>query len=126
MARKKKSIFIVDDNEMSLEIMSDHLESQNRYEIRNFKTGEEALEQIYDEPDVVILDYVLNSNDPEAKDGLKILDAIKKEDKKIKVIMLSSQEKYGVATQSILKGAVYYVIKGENAFGEIDKILSEI
>ncbi len=40
--------------------------------------------------------------------------------------MLSSQERYSIAAQTISKGAEQYVIKDDNAFDNIDKILNEI
>jgi hypothetical protein len=38
-------------------------------------------------------------------------------------VFLSSQEKYGVALQTISHGADNYIFKDENAFNEIGKIL---
>jgi DNA-binding NarL/FixJ family response regulator len=50
---------------------------------------------------------------------MKILEAIKKLNKHIPVILFSSQDAYSVALQSINKGATQYVIKDENAFDNI-------
>ena len=54
---------------------------------------------------------------------LEILQQIKKADKKICVIMLSSQSQYGKALQTIIKGALEYVVKDDAAFKKIDRIL---
>ena len=40
--------------------------------------------------------------------------------------MLSGQEKYGVALQTIQKGAEQYLMKDENAFEEIVKMINEM
>jgi hypothetical protein len=37
--------------------------------------------------------------------------------------MLSSQKSYGTAIKSIMYGAVYYVIKGQDAFEEIFDVI---
>ena len=57
---------------------------------------------------------------------MEILKAIKKYNPNIHVIFLSGQERYGVAMQTLQKGAEYYVIKDNEAFGKIEKILSGI
>ena len=50
---------------------------------------------------------------------MQILESIRKMDAHIKVIMLSSQEAYGTALQTISKGATEYIIKDEDAFEKI-------
>lgn len=119
-------IFVVDDDEMIREMLSSHLAKNLRYEIHVFSTGEDCLGNLHLNPDVVILDFELNTVIPDAEDGLHILQRIKNENEQICVIMLSSQTHYGKATQTIIKGAIQYVIKDDNAFGNIDKILKSL
>lgn len=123
MENSNKNIFVVDDDNMYATMLADHLEEQGKYTVRTFATGEECLNNLGDNPDFIILDYHLDSEIPGAKNGLEILQAIKKADEDVKVIMLSSQEHYGVALQTIAKGAIYYVIKDLQSFKEIDKVL---
>lgn len=123
MENSKKNIFVVDDDNMYATMLADHLEEQGKYAVRTFSTGEDCLNSLGDNPDFVILDYYLDSEVPGAKNGLEILQAIKKTDEDIRVIMLSSQEHYGIALQTIAKGAIYYVIKDLHSFKEIDKVL---
>lgn len=104
-------------------MLADHLEEKGKYAIRTFATGEDCLAHLGENPDFIILDYYLDSEVPGAKNGLEILKEIKKVDEDIKVIMLSSQEHYGVALQTIAKGAIYYVIKDLQSFKEIDSIM---
>lgn len=121
MATKK--IFVVDDDEMLTMMLSDHLQKNPAYQVSVFHTGESAIENLNQNPDVVILDYQLNSVVEDAKDGMHILKAIKKMDNHMAVIMLSSQDNYGKAVQTIIKGALEYVVKDDNAFDRIDRIL---
>ena len=74
-------------------------------------------------PSAIVLDYYLNSKDKDAANGVDILKKIKKLNKATPVIMLSSQESYGIASQTIMYGAVHYVIKGKEAFQEINELL---
>jgi len=121
-----KKIFIDDDDPLVRTMVEDHLRRNPLYEVQSYSTGEECIKNLQAHPDVIILDYELNSVVSEAKDGLEILQEIKKIDKEICVIMLSSQTHYGKATQTILKGALEYVVKGDDAFEHIDKILSSL
>ncbi len=65
----------------------------------------------------------INSKEKEASNGMEILKDIKQRNKSIPVVMLSSQEKYTIAAQTIGLGAIHYVIKGQDAFEEIQKII---
>jgi len=126
MADPKKKIFVVDDDPMFCTMLSDHLEDQGLYEVATFGTGEECFQRLGEKPDAIILDYYLDNNVPGAKNGLEILRQIHKTDPEQKVIMLSSQEHYGVALQTIASGAVSYVIKDLKSFEEIDALLTDL
>jgi len=123
MSRKMvKKIFVVDDDEMMAMALEDYLTRNTLHEIHLFTTGEECIRNLRLQPDVIVLDYNLNSVQKEAANGMKILEAIKKLNKQIPVILFSSQDAYSVALQSINKGATQYVIKDENAFEKIAAI----
>lgn len=121
-----KHVFVVDDNEMFAEMLSDHITQNPEYKISVFHTGEDCLKNLFQNPDVIILDYYLNDVSKEAADGLEILTEIKKHNERIHVLMLSSQEHYGVALRTIAKGAEQYVIKDDDAFKKIDEYLSSL
>ena len=92
--------------------------------IRSFATGEECLQHLDESPDIVVLDYYLNSREKKAANGIDILKEIKSLDKSLPVVMLSSQKNFSVAAQSIQHGAVHYVVKGQKAFGEVRQIIA--
>jgi DNA-binding NtrC family response regulator len=114
-----KKVFVVDDDEMMSMALEDHLTRNTLHEIHCFTTGEECIRNLRLQPDIIILDYNLNSVQKEAANGMAILEAIKKLNKHIPVILFSAQDAYSVALQSINKGATQYVIKDENAFDNI-------
>lgn len=123
---KVKKIFVVDDDEMIRTMLSDHLKKNPMHEVETFSTGEECLANLNKLPDVIVLDYQLNSVVPNAADGLEILEQIKKINKKICVIMLSSQTQYSKAVKTIVKGALEYVIKDDNAFKRVEQIVESL
>ncbi len=81
------------------------------------------MKNLYENPDAVVLDYHLNSREKDALNGIDILKEIKKRNKALPVIMLSSQKSYAIATQTVMYGAVHYVIKGQEAFNEIYELI---
>jgi two-component system OmpR family response regulator len=123
------SVYLVDDSEVYLSALEYALQDnkENKFKIKTFSTGEECLQQIYvSAPDIVVVDYYLNSTSPTAMNGIKVLDKIKAFNKNINVIMLSSQEKLEVAVNSIKFGAYDYVIKNESAFLRIKFLINRI
>ena len=124
MSDEKTTVFIVDDEPLLTEMLSDYLtENNSQLTIRPFPTGEACLKNLGDAPDVVVLDYYLNSKEKDAANGIDILKEIKQRNKTLPVIMLSSQKSYGTAAQTIGYGAVHYVVKGQDAFEEILKLI---
>lgn len=107
-------------------MLADHLTSTFPHEVIAFHTGEECLAHLDEHPDLVILDHHLNNVVKNAADGLHILAKIKELDRHMHVIMLSSQTHYGVALQTVQKGAEQYVLKGMDQFDEIDRIVREM
>jgi two-component system OmpR family response regulator len=120
---KPKKIFIVDDDTMLTEALKDWLTRKIPHQVSTFETGEACLERLFDNPDVVVLDYYLNTVSKDAANGMEILKEIKKYDPAIHVILLSSQENYRIALQTIQKGAEQYVVKDENAFEKVAEII---
>jgi two-component system OmpR family response regulator len=121
-----KKIFIVDDDNMLTEAFTDYLTRKVAHDITAFHTGEECLNHLRELPDVIILDYYLNSVQKDAANGMEILETIKKHHPKIHVIMLSSQESYNTAMQAIINGAEQYVIKDDDAFEKIAEMIDEM
>ena len=122
---KPKKIFIVDDDPFIAEALTDYLTREIAHDIQIYETGEDCLKNLSGNPDVIVLDYFLNSVQREAANGMKILESIKKSYPNIHVIMLSNQERYAIAMQTIQKGAEQYVIKDENAFDKIKAMIAE-
>ena len=121
MSEAVKKVFVVDDDDMLSMALEDYLERKSNFEVHLFNTGEDCLEHLQEQPDIIILDYNLNSVKKDAANGLIILEAIKKMNDNVKIVMLSSQEASWIILQTIKMGAAEYVVKDESAF---DKILT--
>ncbi|MGE0638229.1 MAG: response regulator [Bacteroidia bacterium] len=125
MSKKKPvAIFIVDDNALfSLALKADieTVFEDMHPNIHLFETGEKCMEHFKQhKPEVVILDYNLNSKVPHAANGLEILDMIKKARPDTNVIMLSSEDSIPLAVKLLEHGAFDYIIKTETKFKKIN------
>ena len=124
-------IFLVDDDAIflkSLEIdFLQHADSvAGNFVIETYPTGEFCLQNLGNNPDIIVLDYHLDGIDKNAMNGMDTLDKIKAHNENIPVIMLSSQDKIEVAVNCMHHKASDYVIKSETAFMRLQKIITTI
>jgi len=126
MADQKRVIFLVDDEPIQNEMLKDYLSERFLYDIKVYDNGEEALQNLNLNPEIVVLDYHLNAHRADAKNGVEILKEIKDKSPDTQVIILSGQDKIEVAVDSIKYGAYDYVVKGETAFSRTENILNNI
>lgn len=126
MASEKRYLFLVDDEPIQNEMLKDYLIERFLYEIVVFDNGEEALKKMHLHPEILVLDYYLNANNPNAKNGIEILKQIKEISPSTQVIALSGQDKIEVAIDTIKFGAYDYVVKGESAFSRIENIINNL
>ncbi len=122
----EKRIFIVDDNEMLSMALEDYLTRKIDHEVSTYTTGEECMENIGDTPHVVVLDYNLDGDDKDAKNGAQVLAEIKAHNRNIKVIMLSSKDAMGTPLEELAADADHHVFKTEDAFEQIAVIVNNM
>lgn len=121
--RKSLKIFIVEDEELFASLLRDFLIRTLSDDVEVFPTGEACIESLGQNPDVIIIDYYLNSRNKNAADGLEILRRIRNSGNRSRIIILSGQTEFGVAMQSRFDGAQHYVIKDEKAFERIQSLI---
>ncbi len=124
---KEVLVFVVDDDALYLKALENSISGKLPFvKLKTFLTGEACLQQIKLNPDVVILDYFLDSKVSYAWNGLTILKQIKKINPKIKVIMLSAQDSLDIAVKCIDNGSFDYISKSESAFVKINNVLTNV
>lgn len=126
MMKTKISIFLVDDDALYLRLLEIQFLEIGGFEIESFSSGEECLDNLSKKPDLIILDYFLNSLNKDAKNGIEILDKIKEQNVHIPVVILSAQDKIDVAIECMHHGAFDYVVKSETVFMRLQKIITSI
>ncbi len=123
---KKILLFLVDDDTLFLKSLQIEFTQNTESEIQTFASGELCIESLSQNPDVIILDYHLNSIDINAINGLETLDRIKSINPEIPVIMLSSQDKIDVAVNCMKHQAFDYIVKSETAFLRLQRTITTI
>jgi two-component system, NtrC family, response regulator AtoC len=102
----EKLIFIIDDEESIIKMLSHWVKNQWGYNVKTFSNGTSALNSLSDSPDLVLLDIML----PDIN-GNEILGKVKQRTPHLPVIMLSAQGSVEVALESIRLGAFDYFPK---------------
>jgi len=101
-----KTIFIVDDEESILKMLTHWCKNQWGYDVKTFVNGNDALNAISGNIDLVLLDIML----PDIN-GNEVLVKIKQKFPSLPIIMLSAQGSVEVALESIRWGAFDYFPK---------------
>jgi DNA-binding NtrC family response regulator len=122
----KIKIFLVDDDIVYLKMLEIEFLNQGNFEVETFSSGTLCLENLHNQPDVIILDYLLDGIDKSAWNGIDTLDKIKAVNPGVPVIILSQQDKIEVAVDCMHHKALDYVVKSETAFVRLQKIIKDI
>lgn len=109
MPEKAFKIFVVEDDEWYNRLLVHTLSLNPDYEIQSFTTGKDCLANLYQEPDVITLDYRL----PDTK-GLEVLKQIKEINEDIQIILISEQVDIDVVVALLKLGAYDYIVKSRD------------
>lgn len=124
---QKIKVFLVDDDMVFLRALKNVVAGiDDRIEVFTFSTGEECIQNLKQNPAIVILDYYLDSQLYDAMNGIKALKKIKQISPETNVIMLSAQSNIDVALDTIKYKAYDYVLKNDEAFIRIKNIVQHI
>ncbi|OFY97801.1 MAG: hypothetical protein A3K10_05730 [Bacteroidetes bacterium RIFCSPLOWO2_12_FULL_31_6] len=130
MAAEKLKIFLVDDDDMYLQVLKHHIEKKFDAIVYTYTTSEICLTNLNLNPEIIILDYALNSVYHDAMDGIAMLKEINKrtsaKEKEIYTVMLTKQDDVQVAIDTMKNGAYDYIIKGPTADKRLEIVISNI
>lgn len=117
----KTKIFLVEDELIFQEMLSRFLVEKFGYQVETFSTGQECIQNLYKNPDIVLLDYNLLD-----QTGLEILKEIKSINSDIHVLLISGQKNIPVAVDTLKYGAFDYVVKGDKLFEQVPQKIQEM
>jgi len=114
MAINKKILIVEDDNDL-MELMKMKLTTEG-FKVIKAQTGQEALDQLKNNPDLVLLDILL----PDI-DGLTVLNEIARnpKTKNLPVIILSNLADKGSFEQAKAVGDYEYLVKAKTDLSEL-------
>ncbi len=116
MSNDKIVLFLVDDDAVFLKSLGIEFQLNTDFIVETFATGELCVASLARQPDVIILDYLLNGVDKNAMNGIETLDKVKAFSPDLPVIMLSAQDKIEVAVRCMHHKALDYFVKSETTF----------
>ncbi len=118
MKKNKLKFFIVDDDPFSVAIFRQYLIFEGYRDIEIFSNGEDCLEKLDEEPDVILLDHYMTT-----LNGMEVLKEVKKRKPGTYVLYISSSTDTELIEDSLKHGAFCYIVKGKNEF---EKMLAEL
>lgn len=125
MEKSKATVFIVEDNEMFSETLRISLEMQG-YEVHTFQSGEQMISTWEVDPDIILLDFFIETAQGVAMNGDKILRFIRRISKSLPVVILTSNTDISQATTLLKEGAVDFIVKDDDLVANLQKTLAQI
>lgn len=101
-------VFIVEDDKLYGDMLRYHLALNPDNEVVLFSTGKECIDNLYQDPDFISLDYSL----PDMS-GLDVLQKISGYNGKLPVVIVSGQDDVNTAVNLLKEGAYDYFVKDE-------------
>ena len=108
-------VFVVEDDPMFNMIIKKGLKELD-IDLSFFLNGKDFLQQLYQNPDIVSLDYNL----PDIK-GLELLKKVNDFNSDIATLIVSGQDDINVVVEAYANGAEQYIIKNHNSLNHIKK-----
>ena len=121
----QKLIFVVDDDPFINTLVVKRFSSQG-YRLEAFSFGEDCINALGKNPDLIILDYYFVNSDHKVMNGMEVFDRIKELKPETPVIMLSGQEKGEIVLELARKGIDDYVIKDSNLIDNLNVAIGEL
>ena len=108
-----KLIFIVDDDKVILNLLEYTFKSREGYNVRTFDSGEDCLNNLHLNPDLIVLDHLFYLRGINGLSGLETLKELRIKCPDVPVIILSGQEDLTLIREFIKNGAVKYIPKAD-------------
>ncbi len=123
------TIFIIEDSTLDRTMLKDHLSKKSKIKITEYSSGDACVKELVmgtiDPPDLILMDYFLDSSFGPAKDGLETLARINEICPETSVIMYTSVDNERIIELAKKKGALDYVVKNATGFSKLDSVLEK-
>ncbi len=86
----KRKVFIVDDSPIYRELISNELKELSNIELSTYSSAELCMKSMDENPELIILDFYLDGENPENMNGHFALEEFRKSKKCPKILFVSS------------------------------------
>lgn len=118
---KQKKIFVIEDNKTEGMLLKLCLGSIKNIVISNFTTGQELLDNLDENPEIVIADMML----PDIS-GEEMVLTIKEHNPKTEVIVVSAQKDIDLVARLQELGIYNYLVKSETCMESLQKSIEDL
>lgn len=121
-------IFIIEDNPAYSKTLEGYIKSHfpEVNDIKKFPVGETCISELNLNPDLIIIDYFLDTRYPDAASGLEIVKEIRALKPQMNIVVLSAQKEIDVVVEAIQTLHCSYIKKDDHAFERLAEIIREI
>ncbi len=118
---KKKNIFVIEDNKTEGMLLKLCLGSIKNISIKNFSLGQDLINNLSEQPNIVIADMML----PDIT-GEELIKTIKENNPKTEIIVVSAQKDIDVIANVQEMGIYNYLVKSEACMEYLQKTLEDL
>jgi response regulator of citrate/malate metabolism len=125
--KKLNTVYIIEDNAAERSMLVDFFGKYPLLKVKEFINGDSCLKDMVisnSSPDLILLDYFLDSDIAASKDGLEILTKLKEISPNSEIIMFTAIENERIHELARKKGAMHYIVKGAGGYEKLDSILA--
>ncbi len=119
-------IFFIDDDKMILNLLEYTFQSRQDYNVVTFQTGEECIENLDQDPKLIVLDHVLSGSRGTSLNGMDTLKEIRKVNKDIPVVILTGQGDDSLLSEFMEQGANRYLTKDDFFIDSLIETIQEV
>ncbi|MGZ3931473.1 MAG: response regulator [Bacteroidia bacterium] len=121
------TIFVVDNEPGARHSIEQQFKIYERFKVYTFRSGEDCFHFFNRlKPDLVIIDYSLNSTNPLALNGLELLKKLRRINPLIPVLFVSEHDKPEDASKAFRNGAFDFILKTENEFFNLRELCKQV
>lgn len=113
--------FVVDDDPFCRQLYNYNLKSIGLKDIYLFDNGQDCINSLVLEPDLVLLDYYMSPIN-----GLEVMSMIKEYNPEIFVVIVSAQEEMQLPVLAMEYGAFDYIVKTDITEEKLEKLVEKI
>ena len=106
-------IFFIDDDKVILNLLEYTFQSRHDYNVNCYRGGEECLENLHLNPNLIVLDHILEGSGNNTLNGLETLKEIRKINREVPVVILTGQGDDQLLTEFMENGADRYLTKDD-------------